>query len=319
MKIEVSSNISEVKQKAIQTGLLAYGFSITKDNKKFCYTNYNTYSNLWIYNFDERKKFFKPKKLTEGTSIFEMPVISPDGKEIAFVYKGNINKMSVNGDSIKQLTFSNSYCSSPSWSPKGKEIAYISKSKLFTISSEGGTPSLISNYNVGPAAYWVTDSEIYYQKLRNRNFYIYNIITKEKKILVSNDSLGWMFNPNLSPDSLKLVVFWNRKIINNSGLWIISLKDSSQKLIVRNYYYVPLGWSNDGRWIYSLNMIRDSSQILMVSTDNGATKIIYTLPAGKVKYHNDIDMSYDWKKIVCVLFETNSDVWMIENFDPDVE
>ena len=48
MKIEVSSNISEVKPKVIQTGLLAYGFSITKDNKKFCYTKYNIFQ---IYGF----------------------------------------------------------------------------------------------------------------------------------------------------------------------------------------------------------------------------------------------------------------------------
>ena len=59
-----------------------------------------------------------------------MPVISPDGKEIAFVYKGNIFKMSINGDSIKQFTFLNSDCYSPSWSPNGKEIAFISESKF---------------------------------------------------------------------------------------------------------------------------------------------------------------------------------------------
>ncbi len=97
--------------------------------------------------------------------------------------------MSVNGDSIKQLTFSNSYCYSPSWSPKGKEIAFISESKLYSISSEGGYSLFLSNYNVGDGAYWESDSEIFYQKLRNRNFYIYNLITKEKKILVSNDSV----------------------------------------------------------------------------------------------------------------------------------
>ena len=128
MKVEVSSNSSEVKPKAIQTGLLAYGFTITKDNKKFCYTKYNTYSNLWLFNYDERKKLFNSKKLTKGTSIFEMPVISPDGKEIAYINKGNINKMSINGESVKQLTFSNSYCFSPSWGPNGKEIAFLSES-----------------------------------------------------------------------------------------------------------------------------------------------------------------------------------------------
>ena len=32
-----------------------------------------------------------------------------------------------------------------------------------------------------------------------------------------------------------------------------------------------------------------------------------------------IDISSDGKIIVAAIPETNSDVWMIENFDPDVE
>ena len=33
----------------------------------------------------------------------------------------------------------------------------------------------------------------------------------------------------------------------------------------------------------------------------------------------DADISSDGKTIVCNVGEENSDVWMIENFDPDVE
>ena len=36
------------------------------------------------------------------------------------------------------------------------------------------------------------------------------LLHKENKLLVSNDSVGWMFNPRLSPDNLNLAVFWNR-------------------------------------------------------------------------------------------------------------
>ena len=39
---------------------------------------------------------------------------------------------------------------------------------------------------------------------------------------------------------------------------------------------------------------------------------------GNINYC-DIDITSDGKTIVCAIQETNSDVWMIENFDPDVE
>ena len=42
------------------------------------------------------------KKLTDGTTFFNMPDISPDGREIAFVHKSNTFKMSIDGDSMRE-------------------------------------------------------------------------------------------------------------------------------------------------------------------------------------------------------------------------
>ena len=114
------------------------------------------------------------------------------------------------GISLKQITFLNSGCYSPSWSPDGKEIAFRSESNLYKVSSEGGTPIVLTDYDVGSSAYWVSNSEIFYHNLGNRNFHIFNPITKENRLLVSNDSVGWMFRPRVSPDNLNLAVSWNR-------------------------------------------------------------------------------------------------------------
>ena len=316
MKVDVSSNISEIKSKAIQTGLLAYGFSITKDNKKFCYTKYNEFSNLWAFNYDERKKLFKSKKLTTGTSITEQPMISPDGKDVAFVYKSNINKISTNGDSVKQITFLNSNCYSPSWSPDGKEIAFIKGQSLAKVSSEGGIPEIFENTNTSGQTFWASEFEIFYHKEGHRNLYRFNLQTKENKLLVPNDSVGWMLNPRVSHDNSNIAVIWHR-ILNKEvtpGLWIISLRNHSQKLLIKGKI-IPLKWSIDNEWIYAM----DGDDIIMVSVNTREKKIIYTLPEGDIKYISNIDISSDGKKIVCAFFETNSDVWMIENFDPDVE
>ena len=319
MRIAVISNTATEAPKVIQTGLLAFGFSITADNRKLCYTKSNNFSNLWRFTFNERKNSFQSKKLTEGTSLFGMPNISPDGEEVVFVRNGSIFRMSIGGDSMKQITFLNSECWAPSWSPNGKEIAFISNLNLAKVSLNGGSPTIFKNTTVDAEAFWESDLEIYFHKQGNQNFYIFNLATQKSRLLVSNESVGWMFQPRVSSDNLNVVVHWNRRDVTKMarGLWIISLKDSSQKLLLKDFIF-PNRWSKDRQWIYATDFNRTPAAILMVSASTGLTKLIYTLPAPKIKY-GDIDISSDGKTIVCAIGETNSDVWMIENFDPDVE
>jgi Tol biopolymer transport system component len=319
MKIEVPSFTADIKPKVIQTGLNMHGFSITRDSKKLCYTKYNVYSNMWNFTYDERTNLFQSKKLSEGTSTFEMPVISPNGEEIAFVHNDNIYKMSIYGSLMKQLTFLNSGCYCPSWSPDGKKIAFLAESKLYSISSEGGSPTVLSNNISGSYIYWGSKSEIFYQKQGYRNYFVYNLMTQKKELLVSNDSVGFMLNPQLSPDSLMVAVWWNRSFENEmvKSLWVISRGDLTQKFLVRGYIF-PLEWSEDSKWIYAIDTYKTPSEILKVSVNTRLTKVIYTLPYGKIS-QNNIDITPDGNTIVCSVPETNSDVWMIENFDPDIE
>ncbi|RPI68033.1 MAG: hypothetical protein EHM47_15010, partial [Ignavibacteriales bacterium] len=272
MKIEISSNTIDKAPKVIQTGLQAFGFSITRDNKKLCYTKYNESSNLWNFTYNERKNLFQSKKLTEGTSYYSQPVISPNEEEIVFVHKDNIFKMSINGESNQQLTFLNSSCYSPSWSPNGKEIAFVSEGYLYTVSSEGGTPNIFKNTVVGSQVFWQSNSEIFYHKQGNQNFYVFNRLTQENKLLVSNDSVGWVFNPRLSPDSLMIAVDWNR--YPTSGLWIISRVDSSQKFLLKGNI-VPLRWAKNSKEIYAVNSDKTPPEIIKVSANTGLYKVIY--------------------------------------------
>lgn len=69
-------------------------------------------------------------------------VISPDGKEIAFTYKGDIYKVSSVGGKAQRLTSMPSYESRPIWSPDGKQIAFASDrdggQDIFIMPSDGG-------------------------------------------------------------------------------------------------------------------------------------------------------------------------------------
>jgi Tol biopolymer transport system component len=319
MKLETASITTGRNIKTIQSGLNASGFSMTKDNKKFCYTKYNDFSNLWSFIYDEKTKQYLSNKLTSGTSYPSEPKISPYGDEILFLLNGNLFKKSVNGASTKQLTFLNSICRSPSWSPDGKEILFSNDSKLFKVSSEGGGQTNIENIIVSEDVYWQFNSEIFYHKSGNRNYYIYNPVTKQKRLLVPNDSVGWIFGPRLSPDSSQIAIHWNRlDNMRDKGIWIISNKNSTQKLLYRDYVY-PLKWSTNGESIYAISTEKDPYDILKISKKTGKGEIIHTLPPGKLEPPFDADITADGKIIVCALREINSDVWMIENFDPDVE
>src|SRR5688572_4231880 len=72
-----------------------------------------------------------------------MPAISPDGKQIAFVYRGDIWITSDKGGRATPLTQHIELDANPLFSPDGKWIAFSSKRNgnwdIFAIPAEGGT------------------------------------------------------------------------------------------------------------------------------------------------------------------------------------
>jgi serine/threonine protein kinase len=320
MKIEFPSNTLDRESKVVQTGLLAHGFSITGDNKKLCYTKYNYLSNLWSFTSDKKENVFTVKKLTEGTSIFKMPRISPDGLKIVFISKGNIFEMSLDIKLIKQLTFLNSECYAVDWNPNGKEIVYFSGPDLYKLPLETHIPTVLKTANNGGDLFWESASEIFYSTPDGQNYYIFNPLTEENKLLVANDSVGWIYNPCLSPDNSNIAVFWNRYLNNElaRGLWIISLEDSAQNLLLKGSTH-PLGWSKDSKWIYAINSEKTPPELLMINVNTGKAKIIFTFPSDRIDLYSGVDISSDGKTIVCAIPEINTDVWIIENFDSDLE
>ena len=74
--------------------------------------------------------------------------ISPDGKTIAFTYKGDIYTVPVTGGTARRLTTSTSFESTPIWSPDGKTIAFASDLEggqdIYVMSAEGGEAKRIT-------------------------------------------------------------------------------------------------------------------------------------------------------------------------------
>ena len=72
------------------------------------------------------------------------PSISPDGRTIAFAYKGDIFTVDANGGQAKQLTTNPAYDYKPVWSPDGSQIAFASNREgsfdVYVVDAKGGNP-----------------------------------------------------------------------------------------------------------------------------------------------------------------------------------
>ncbi|MDE6023556.1 MAG: peptidase S41, partial [Muribaculaceae bacterium] len=68
--------------------------------------------------------------------------ISPDGKSIAFTYKGDIFSVPTTGGEARQLTSNDAFDSKPIWTPDGKRLAFRSDREgsddIFIMNANGG-------------------------------------------------------------------------------------------------------------------------------------------------------------------------------------
>lgn len=77
--------------------------------------------------------------------------ISPDGKEIAFCYKGDIYKVPTQGGNAVRLTTQNSYETDPVWSPDGKMLSFASDRNgnfdVFIMPANGGSAKRLTTHS----------------------------------------------------------------------------------------------------------------------------------------------------------------------------
>ena len=96
--------------------------------------------------------FVSVSAFAEDARWLRYPSISPDGQTVAFSYKGDIYLVGTQGGEAKQLTSNTAYDYAPVWSPDGKTVAFASDRygnfDIFTVSVEGATDAVSTNYNV---------------------------------------------------------------------------------------------------------------------------------------------------------------------------
>lgn len=89
--------------------------------------------------------------------------ISPDGKTIAFCYKGDIYTVPVSGGRAFQVTSNPAYDTRPVWSPDSKSIAFSSNREgsfdVYIVSKEGGIPQRLTTHSAHEYAVTFKDND----------------------------------------------------------------------------------------------------------------------------------------------------------------
>jgi Tol biopolymer transport system component/predicted Ser/Thr protein kinase len=299
-------------------------FAVSKDGRRLVCTRDQGGSNLWLATLGAAgaREAVATKQLTHGTSKIEGASFSPDGGRIAFAMGSSEVKhiyiLDWTTGEQKQITFLDQPCFSPAWSPDGRTIAFgagrLPGGGVWVVPAAGGSPRRFAHPVLGddPTLEWAPGSEILYHRPGNRNFGRLDPETEAERPLVANDSVGWVFSPQYSPDSRRVAVLWNRSRVG-PDLWVVSLADSSQTRLPSKGE--PFGWSPDGKWIYASDSWNVSSRVVKIRLADGHVEDVARLPFEKMW---GIELSPDARRFACLVPETKSDVWLVENFDPAV-
>ncbi|MBN2614904.1 MAG: PD40 domain-containing protein [Bacteroidales bacterium] len=101
------------------------------------------------------------------------PAISPDGKWIAFEYKGDLFKVPAAGGTAIPLTMTPDYESNPVWSHNGKMIAFASDRHgnfdVFVMPSDGGSATRLTFNSASdiPSDFTLNDKDVIFGTTRN--------------------------------------------------------------------------------------------------------------------------------------------------------
>jgi serine/threonine protein kinase len=294
-------------------------FTVSTNGTRLAYSRSQDFSNLWLAEFQGpgKSKEMQTRALTRGTSSYGSLSMSPDGKWIAFATGPHIYKIPIEGGTPIQLTFSDAtHVSSSAWSPDGKRIAFGSNEggtyRVWIVDADGANRRQFAKTQFSgddpPQMTWSPGHHILYHKQGNQNFNILDPDTGEEKPLVQDESVGFIFGAKYSPDGKKVAVNWNRR---QPGLWVISLMDKSATPLGSSGDLWPAGWSPDGRLIYAFRY-PSSNSILSIPAGGGNPANVLTLP-GDIA---EAIVSPDGRRIISVVAEMKSDVWLVENFDP---
>ncbi len=176
---------------------------------------------------------------------FTEAALSPDGKEFAYVFRGEIFVSSLDGSVTKRITDTPWQERSVQWSPDGRSLVYAAERD--------------SSWNVYRTS--ITRKEEPY-------FYASTVLEEQPVVATSAEE----YQPSFSPDGKEVAYLENRVVLK-----VINLATKATRTILtadHNYSYADgdqyYTWSPDGKWFLVQFGLHDrifTSQVGLVSAD----------------------------------------------------
>ncbi len=333
-KVGVDKRTGDVKEdpKLVLGGLTGLvdesALALSSDGKRLSYARRIRDWDLWLTTLVDEGGQEQSKQLTRGTAVDDWPSVSPDGQQIAFVRAmgeaSNVFVMPIQGGPLRQITFMDADCFYPAWSPDGREIAFISneggETQLWKVDVEEGTATAFEDIQLAANVIlaWSPGERILTGSSGARNYLLIDPRSASvTRLLAEEDERsGYLDDVVPSPDATRVALHWNREGRDEDGIYVISLVDSSKTFVLQGHKH-PFGWSRDGEWIYYYDV---PPPVGRVRPDGSGEEVFLSLPFGGVGSHPSVSMSPDARHFVAGFeVKTPSDIWLIENFDPDVQ
>lgn len=222
------------------------------------------------------------------------PAISPDGKTVAFAYRGDIFTVPTNGGTAKQITSNSAFDSNPVWSPNGQHIAFASNREgsmdVWVMDADGGVPHRITTNSGNELPLkWLNDNTVLFKT---------DIMPSAESIIFSG-SFPQVYSVGIEGGRPKLFseITMDALDINNDGdiiymdnkgyedpwrkhhrspitrdIWLKS-KGAYKKLTSFNGEDRNPVWAADGKSFYYLSELNGSFNIFRRSPDGKDTQI----------------------------------------------
>ena len=271
-----------------------------------------------------------------------MPALSPDGKQIAFVYRGDIWLASHKGGHATPLTQHIETDAFPQFSPDGQWVAFASKrtgnSDIFAVPVEGGAARQLTWHSGSDIPQgWSPDGKsiLFSGKRDTANFTIYALDVATLRSQVLCEDYAALNFPNYSPDGKKVVYgrygfHWTRPRYQGSAaqqIWVLDVAGKTRRPLTTNEsQHLWTRFLPDGNHVLTVTVgeptpssssmneniapILDSPERtpnLWVFDLDGNGKQLTTFIGGSVRCPAVADKSGD------IAFEYGADLWLLKD------
>ncbi len=269
------------------------------------------------------------------------PALSPDGKRLAFVYRGDIWTASSEGGRAVPLTQHVESDGYPRFSPDGKWIAFASRREgswdIFIIPSEGGEAQRLT-WHGGPdmPTGWSPDGKqvLFTGKRDSANFGIYGIDVETFGLTRYAEDYAKLDSASFSPDGRQIIYGrygfpWTRPRYSGSAaeqIWLMNVGSESRRPVTTNSFqqlwpqFLPDGKRmitvSVGEVTPSTTKLGESIPKIADNADRTPNLWFIESDGTRKRWSNFVGGGVRWPSVASkssdVAFEYGADIWVIK-------